>query len=238
MTPDTTDSAASIRSQYSRRDVGQDLQRYSLFNPAALKAHQERTRAMLALWRGQGVTSLAGRRIVEVGCGAGGNLIDLLRLGASPELLTGIELLPERVEVARQCLPPAVALLQADAATVPIEPSSQDLVVAFTVFSSILDDAAQDRLAAVMWRWARPGGGIVWYDFAVDNPRNPDVRGVSMRRLRALFPDARMVVRRITLAPPLARTLARVHPALVGAVGTCLPLLKTHRLVYAMKSRK
>lgn len=235
MSPDPSDSAASIRSQYSRRDVEEDSHRYSLFNLAALQAHQERTRALLALWRRHGVASLAGRRIVEVGCGTGGNLIDLLRMGASPELLTGIELLPERAEAARRCLPPAVALLQADAAVVPIQPSSQDMVVAFTVFSSILDDASQDRLAELMWRWARPGGGIVWYDFAVDNPRNQDVRGISMRRLKTLFPGARMEVRRITLAPPLARILARVHPALVAAVGTCLPILKTHRLVYAMK---
>ena len=28
-----------------------------------------------------------------------------------------------------------------------------------------------------------PGGGVLWYDFTVNNPRNPDVRGVPMKRV-------------------------------------------------------
>ena len=39
-----------------------------------------------------------------------------------------------------------------------------------------------------MWRWVRPGGGVLWYDFTFDNPRNPDVRGVPLARVRELFP--------------------------------------------------
>ena len=29
-----------------------------------------------------------------------------------------------------------------------------------------------------MWAAVKPGGGVLWYDFTVDNPRNADVRGV------------------------------------------------------------
>ena len=83
------------------------------------------------------------------------------------------------------------------------------------MFSSLLDDAYQQRLADAMWRWLKPGGAVLWYDFTVDNPRNPDVRGVPLPRLRALFPQGRLTHRRVTLAPPLARALARVHPALL-----------------------
>jgi SAM-dependent methyltransferase len=228
--------AAMIAAQYARRDAAVDAQRYSLFDAAALQAQQERARAMLALWRAQGWHTLAGRRFVEVGCGGGGNLLDLLRLGAPAEGLTGIELLPERVAAARACLPAAVALIEGDAAAAPIAAASQDAVLAFTVFSSLLEDVPQARLAAAMWRWIKPGGGVLWYDFAVDNPRNPDVRGVPVRRMGALFPEARLTVRRVTLAPPLARALARLHPKLVAPLAACLPFLKTHRLVWARKS--
>lgn len=232
---DPRDSAAMITAQYSRRDAAVDIQRYSLFDAAALQSQQERQRAMMALWRAQGWRSLAGRRIVEVGCGSGGNLLELLRLGAPAEGLTGIDLLPERVAAARRSLPSAVTLIEGDATFAPIAPSSQDAVIAFTVFSSLLEDAPQEHLAAAMWRWLKPGGGVLWYDFAFDNPRNPDVRGVKIRRVCALFPQARMAIRRVTLLPPLARALARVHPGLTTLLAPCLPFLKTHRLIWAHK---
>lgn len=233
--PRHADPAGSIAAQYARRDAAADAQRYSLFDAAALQAHQERTRAMLALWRAHGWHTLAGRRIVEVGCGAGGNLLDLLRLGAEPELLGGVELLPERVAAARSGLPAALHIVEGDAAQADLVPGSQDAVLAFTVFSSVLDDAQQERLARAIWSWLRPGGGVLWYDFAVGNPRNPDVRGMPLARVRSLFPEARLALRRVTLAPPLARLLARVHPGMIGPVAALLPFLKTHRLVWAVK---
>ena len=232
---DPHDPAVAVSAQYARRDPACDAQRYSLFDAAALQAQQERLREMLALWRTHGWQTLSGRRITEVGCGSGGNLLDLLRLGASAECLTGIELLTDRVAAARACLPAALRLVEGDAATQSVESDSQDAVLAFTVFSSLLEDGTQERLAEAIWNWTKPGGGVLWYDFVFDNPGNPDVRGVSMRRLRELFPVAHLTVRRITLAPPLARALARAHPGLVRALAPCLPFLKSHRLVWARK---
>jgi SAM-dependent methyltransferase len=172
--------------------------------------------------------------VLEVGCGAGGNLLDLLRLGCQPEHLTGLELLPERLAAAQACLPAAVRLLGGDATTASIAPASQDLVLQFTVFSSILDADLQQRLAAAMWRWLKPGGAVVWYDFVVNNPGNPDVRGVPLARVRALFPEGVLRAERLTLAPPLARAVCRVHPGLYGLFNV-LPLLRTHRLVWIEK---
>jgi hypothetical protein len=103
-----------------------------------------------------------------------------------------------------------------------------------TVFSSLLDDEFQQRLASTMWRWVRPGGGVLWYDFTVNNPRNPDVRGVPLRRVRSLFPSGSLRVRRLTLAPPLARAVTRLHPSLYSAFNAC-PWLRTHALVWIQK---
>ena len=217
--------------RYARRDVGD---RYSALNPDVWQTLQERQRAMLALFARAGVRNVSGLKLTEVGCGAGGNLLELLRIGFAPEHLTGLELLPERHVQARRVLPAATTVWQGDAADAPVEAASQDIVLQSTVFSSLLDDAFQQRLADAMWRWLRPGGAVLWYDFTVDNPRNPDVRGVPLRRVRELFPLACIAHRRVTLAPPLARRVARVHPALYTAFNV-LPLLRTHVLAWIAK---
>ncbi len=220
----------AIAQRYARRADRVEGDRYSLLRPEVWQMWQERQRALLKLLaRRPGVPT--DWRATEVGCGAGGNLLDLLRLGLQPAHLTGIELLPERLAAARAALPEGVRLLAGDAAGADIAPESQDLVLQSTVFSSILDDALQQRVADAMWRWLKPGGAVVWYDFTVNNPRNPDVRGVPLARVRALFPQGRFTARRVTLAPPLARAL----PAAYGWLNL-LPWLRTHRLVLIEKA--
>ncbi|WP_343627144.1 methyltransferase domain-containing protein [Roseateles puraquae] len=215
-----------IAERYARREASD---RYSLLRPEVWQMWQERQRVLLKLLaRRPGQP--AQWRATEVGCGAGGNLLDLLRLGLAPAHLTGVELLPERLAAARAALPEGVTLLAGDASAAPVAPASQDLVLQSTVFSSILDDALQQRVADAMWRWLKPGGAVVWYDFTVNNPRNPDVRGVPLRRVRALFPQGHFTARRVTLAPPLARAL----PAAYGLLNA-VPWLRTHRLVLIEK---
>lgn len=223
--------AVAVAERYARR---QAPGRYSLLRPEVWQALQERQRAMLGLFAAAGLRDLAPLRLVEVGCGAGGNLLELLRLGFAPPHLYGIELLPERLAQARARLPGALALHGGDALHAPLAAQSQDIVFVSTVLSSLLDAAYQQRLADAMWAWLKPGGAVLCYDFVVDNPHNPDVRGVPLARLRALFPQARIVHRRVTLAPPLARALVRLHPALYRPFNA-LPWLRTHVLAWIGK---
>ena len=226
--------AAAVRARYARRPLAAADTRYSLADPAALLAMQGRQRAIVELLRAAGRSDFASQTVLEFGSGSGGNLLELLWLGFRPEHLAGIELLPERHEAARARLPAAVRLTLADAAALPIEPASVDVAYASTVFSSLLDDAFQQRLADAMWRAVKPGGGVLWYDFVVDNPSNRDVRGVPLARVRELFPEAAVQVRRVTLAPPLARRLGRIDPRLI-AVANVLPFLRTHVLAWVGK---
>ena len=229
--PDPSNEPRALAERYARRG---GLDRYSYLQADVWQSVQERQRALLKLLVRLGLTDLARLRLLEVGCGAGGNLLELLRLGFAPANLSGAELLPERLAQARAVLPPALALWGGDASTLDIAPASQDIVFQSTVFSSLLDDAFQLRLAAAMWSWVAPGGGVLWYDFTVNNPRNRDVRGVPLARLQQLFPQAVMTTRRLTLAPPIARAVCRLHPAL-SPVFNALPLLRTHVLVWLPK---
>ena len=223
----------AVAKRYARRAA---TDRYSVLKPDVWQTLQERQRALLALFGRIGWHQLSDKRLLEVGCGGGANLLELLRLGFAPEHLTGAELLPDRHAQARRVLPAGVALHVGDALQLDLPAASQDAVFVSTVFSSLLDDAFQHRLADVMWRWVAPGGGVLWYDFTVDNPRNRDVRGVPLARVRELFPRGELQARRITLAPPIARAVTRVHPALY-TLFNAIPPLRTHVLAWIAKPR-
>jgi len=209
---------------------------YNPLRPEVCRLLQQRQRVLLRLFDAAGIADAGPLHLTEVGCGSGGNLLELLQLGFLPERLQGIELLPERLATARHRLPAALRLHGGDACQAPVADGSQHLVLQATVFSSLLDEGFQRQLAAAMWRWLVPGGAVVWYDLRVDNPRNPDVRGVPMARLRVLFPQARIDARRVTLAPPLARRAVRVHPWLHDAL-SLLPFLRSHLLAWIEKPR-
>lgn len=230
MTPN--DEPSAVRSRYARRRPIDG--RYSFLRPEVYLGVQERQRAMLQLFSQQGMTDLAAPRLLEVGCGTGGNLLELLRMGFAPQNLTGIELLPDRYRQARQALPLALELLEGDAVEAPIAAGSQDIVLVSTVFSSLLDEPFQQKLATALWQWVKPGGAVLWYDFTFNNPKNPAVRGVPLRRVKALFPQATIGALRVTLAPPIARRVAPVHPMLYTLFNS-LPWLRTHLLCWIAK---
>ncbi len=126
-----------------------------------------------------------------------------------------------------------------DAAAIesPVSLASQDVVYQSTVFTSLLNDAFQQRLADRMWAWVRPGGGVLWYDFTVNNPRNPDVRGVPVARVRELFPCGP-----ITRAPLDVGTTDCSHghstaPRRCIPSSTHVPWLRTHVLAWIEKPR-
>jgi len=231
ITPSETDA---VRARYERRKIDVSIDRYSLLNPDVWHSMQERQRAMLRLFAKLGLSNFADTKLLEVGCGAGGNLLELLRLGFQPENLIGIELLDDRVAQANKVLP-ASMVRAGDATGADIPLASQDVVFQSTVFSSLLDHTFQEVLANKMWNWVKPSGGVLWYDFIYNNPNNPDVRGVPVKRIRALFPQAVITVKRVTLAPPIARRVCRVHPGLYS-IFNAIPLLRTHVLCWIQKA--
>ncbi len=203
-------------------------------NPGNRAIVRERQKAITNLLRTHGFSPLGSRKVLDVGCGSGKVLASLLNLGARPENLYGIDLLPEHIAEAKEHYP-ALNLQCGNAERLEFSDSSFGLVLLFTVFSSILDEQMARNVAREVVRVLQPGGGLLWYDFRYHNPRNPDVRGMALSQIRQIFPDLNMRLRVITLLPPLARQLGWLTPVFYPLLSALLPL-RTHYLGLLVKS--
>ena len=241
-------------------DAGLRESKWSLQNRGNLTIHREVASVLEGLLADAGIRSLNDQRTLEIGCGEGRVLEKLIALGASPRLMSGIDLLEERIEAARRRWPEA-DLRVADARSLPYPDESFDVVVAFTVFSSILDLEIARHVAREMCRVLKPGGVVVHYDFQYNNPWNPNVRGVKRAEVEGYFDGFRGGWKRqqhkaesrkqkaeikpeidgfyggwkrLTLFPPLARRLGFLTPVLYPVL-VALPLLRTHLMGVLVK---
>jgi len=224
---------SNIHKRYANRPCSIDANLYSMLRASFYMEIQERERAMIKLL--SLISPLDNKKILEIGCGNGDKILQLLNLGFEPSNIIGNDLLPDATKKARSRLPSAINIIDGDATKLDFEPNSFDIVYQSTVFSSILDDNFQKLLANKMWQWVKPGGGILWYDFTYNNPANPDVRGVPVKRIQELFPHGKMKIRKVTLAPPINRLVTKIHPSLY-TIFNALPFLRTHVICWIGKA--
>jgi SAM-dependent methyltransferase len=211
------DELERIRAEYAWRESSLPTDRYAVSQPHVLFAQQQKQRLLLKLLVQERLVPLAGKTILDVGCGDGQQLLELVSWGARRSELAGIDLLEGRVARGRVRLgstsdrPDAEIDLRAgDASHLPWPDCSFDIVLQNTVFTSILDDAMKRNIAREIIRVLKPGGVLIWYDFRFNNPANRQVRGIGAGELRALFTGCAIRLKRLTLAPPLARRLVPI----------------------------
>ncbi|MEO8191442.1 MAG: class I SAM-dependent methyltransferase [Acidobacteriota bacterium] len=232
-----TDAASSERrrilDEYERRAREIEPDRYAPWQPSVALARSERSRKAAVLLRKAGVFPGPGSACLEVGFGRGGWLTELLVWGVPLRDLHGIDLdlsavraVAGRLETSR--------LAVADAAEMPWASGSFKLVVASTVFTSILDDGVRRAVAGEIARVLKPGGALLWYDFSFNNPGNRNVRKVSREELGRLFPELSGPVRTVGLAPPIARRVAPLSWLLATALEV-VPWARTHLLAVLVK---
>jgi SAM-dependent methyltransferase len=229
---DSRNELARIHAAYARRT---NQSRYSLLHPANSLAAQEREKEIVSALDRHGCIPLDNLRILEIGCGTGYWLQEFVRWGASPENIIGIDLLPERIAEAILLCPSQITLRCQNAAQTDYSNGAFDLVFQSTVFTSILSQQMKTQIAREMLRVLRPGGTILWYDFTVNNPWNVDVRGIPRREIVKLFPGCRFEFRKLTLAPPVGRPLARVSTLLYRAL-SAVKMFDTHCLATIHKA--
>ena len=215
-----------ISAEYERRARELPANFYAWSKPSNLLMHEHALRGCIALLRRARLFPLAGRRILDVGCGAGTWLLEFVQWGADPAALSGIDLSADRIEMAQRRLPQACFHV-GSASELPWPDECFDVVSQFTVFTSILDPALRRAVAEEMLRVLKPGGSILWFDFRVNNPANQHVRAVPAREIRSLFAGCETALTPVVLAPPVGRLVADWSWPLAELL-YALPFLRTH----------
>lgn len=80
----------------------------------------------------------SGKAVLEIGSGPGGNLKELL--SKSPKSLTGVDISPDMVALAKSHLPPEVNFIKVDGTTLPFEGNTFDYVFSATVLQHNTDE--------------------------------------------------------------------------------------------------
>lgn len=177
---------------------------------------------------------LGSRRFLDVGCGKGTLLRTLIEWGADPAHCVGTELLADRIAFARKVSPAAITWHLGDLRDLTVT-KPFDLVSAFIVFSSILDQKRRAELASEMWERVVPGGWLLLFDIALNNPSNPDVRKVTRSELAQWWPATNTKYIPLLLAPPLARRIAPRSFFLAMLTELLLPFARSHFCYVAQK---
>ncbi len=222
-----------LDSYHRRRNI---TKFFSYEDYAHLYRIQERYRMTLTMLQAAEYYPLWDKKILDVGCGDGVMLRQFLQWGANPNNLAGIELREDAVQKGLN-LTPNLDIRTGSATNLPWPAASFDLVCLHTVFTSILDTSMKQKITSEIDRVLRSGGALLWYDFRFDNPRNPDVKGVKANEIHQLFPNFDIKLKKITLAPPLARRAPSFLLPYLYQPLALLPFLRTHLIGILIKGK-
>jgi SAM-dependent methyltransferase len=224
-----SEELARIRRTYTERiQAAPHDARYSVFNPSYLYTWQQRQRDTLNLLTRFGIHTLHDKHVLEVGCGSGGVLLEYLGYGIQPKQAVGVDLMPQLVSRAKQRLP-QLHFACVDGQYLPFAAHTFNIVLQYTMFSSILEASVKEKIAREMLRVLKTDGILLWYDFWW-NPINRQTRGIRLSEVRSLFPNCHLTARKVTLAPPITRRLVGFS-WLLCALLEKVRLLNTHYLI-------
>jgi ubiquinone/menaquinone biosynthesis C-methylase UbiE len=220
------DRIQGVYRQYAERGFSQ--LKWSSTNQGNILNACERQEKIREVLEKTGFFPLISTRILDVGCGSGELLRTFRQWGARAENLCGVDLIPDRIRMAQQSLS-GIRLQVANAESLPFAAGAFDLVVVFTVFSSILNRQMAVNISGEITRVLAAQGAVLWYDLRINNPFNNNVRGVSRKALQHLFPQLKIAVESASLLPPLARRLGPFTGLLYRPLRS-VPFLRSHLL--------
>lgn len=156
------------------------------------------------------ISKISEAKILEIGAGQGNNVATFLEAGFKKENIFANELLQERL-VALQSKVLQQNIFSGNAINIDYN-LKFNCIYQSTVFTSILNNDDRKNLAKKMWEILEVDGLIFWYDFIYNNPKNKQVKKVTMEEIRLLFPTAKKITfQKITLAPPIGRRVGKFY---------------------------
>jgi SAM-dependent methyltransferase len=182
-------------------------------------------------------------RVLDVGSGNGRSTRMYTDLGLRPEQLTGIDVRPGTLVLARK-LNPSIRYRVCDGARMEFPDESYNWVQATTVFSSIADNVHRRLLAREMMRQLAPSGYVFYYDLW----RSNDFAGNDIIDVRRLFAGLEVIwtspIRAYQCLPSIRnqRVFARTKASVLGRLKAIAPpflvswlCAPTHRVLLARK---
>ena len=167
-------------------------------------------------------------RVLDVGCGGGGSILNFIRMGFPPENLTGIDIQEERISEGKRLFPNAT-FVQGDAARMRFENETFDIVTESTMFVQIIDDVLSQSIANEMIRVTKANGYIILVDWRYSKPWDKSYKGLNMRRIKELFcVNSRTKIKGIfkgAIIPPIGRLISKRFPCLYFLLQSLFPFL-------------
>ena len=165
-------------------------------------------------------------RILDVGCGSGSGLIQLLRLGFTQQQMSGVDISPERIEHARKTLPSAE--FKCDSAdAMSYADGAFDIVLESTMFVLLPSEDMARGIAREMVRVTRSGGYLMLIDWRYSKPGSDVYKAMSKKRVAELFDvgGATSLIAREkgALVPPVGRALSKYAPSLYFLAQALMP---------------
>lgn len=122
---------------------------------------------------------------LDIGCGSGSNLAWLVELGADPAHLTGVDLVEQRIEVARSRFS-GIRFLAGDFVQTDVG-GPFDLVMMLAVLTSVVNPELKRRIMKKALELLKPGGVLFFYDVVTRRPvpGTPDYQCLTFDELDA-----------------------------------------------------
>ncbi len=178
--------------------------------------------------------------VLDVGCGGGADILQLVRMGYDPLKITAIDIQEERVVAARR-LYPQINFIIADATRMDFEDNRFDLVFESTMFATLPADAERVAIAAEMVRVCKPGGYLFLVDWRTPKLRDPNYKALTGGELRRLFTvgttTSLVAVCGGALVPPVGRFLSSHLSSLYFLVARLFPFL-VGQVAYVLRKRE
>ena len=224
--------AQEIISRYNRRSSKDKSSIYNMATPSCCFSSFEKSKYVLKILSDNFGCDFISKKYLEVGCGTGTNLCNLISWGVCPENLQGNDIFLPSLEQAKKRLPETVKLKSGNFLDCKYG-EKFDVIIFQTVLSSILDPDFQLECMRYAYDLLNNGGIVLLYDFVYDNPKNRDVKGISLKHLMQNLPWSECKFNSVTLAPPLSRRLEKA--TFLMKILNAVKIFNTHRIGYLKK---